>query len=345
MLKRSNINWNARQLAKMCMNGNITFDNAIQRGYVWDIKRKSLLIESMIIGYPIPAFYARRDENKVFDMLDGKQRSSAITEYLNNEYALTGVSEELEGKMFSELPEETQDDIISYSLTVYYFEDITEDEVNEMFYRLNNGKPLTAIELTRVKAKSFDKIRELSGHEIFTDALKESQINKYTHEDIVIKALVMLNVHEPSLKNDFIRPYIIETEITDDQAAAVRDALTQIKLAHDWLVGENSDIPAAVKAAKKLYIRTHLISMIPLALETYRSGVPAEKLAEFVWWFFNSFTRGVSVSQTYNNNSASASNSPTSVKLRDKELREYYEVYMKTENNRREQHGKADSND
>jgi len=327
------------------MNGNITFDNAIQRGYVWDIKRKSLLIESMIIGYPIPAFYARRDENKVFDMLDGKQRSSAITEYLNNEYALTGVSDELEGKLFSELPEETQDDIISYSLTVYYFEDITEDEVNEMFYRLNNGKPLTAIELTRVKAKSFDKIRELSGHEIFTDALKESQINKYTHEDIVIKALVMLNVHEPSLKNDFIRPYIIETEITDDQAAAVRDALTQIKAAHDWLVEENSDIPAAVKAAKKLYIRTHLISMIPLALETYRSGVPAEKLAEFVWWFFNSFTRGVSVSQTYNNNSASASNSPTSVKLRDKELREYYEVYMKTENNRREQHGEADSND
>ena len=68
MLKRMNINWNARQLVKMCMNGSITFDNAIQRGYVWDLKRKSLLIESMIIGYPIPAFYARRDENKVFDI-------------------------------------------------------------------------------------------------------------------------------------------------------------------------------------------------------------------------------------------------------------------------------------
>lgn len=325
MLKRSNINWNARQLAKMCMNGNITFDNAIQRGYVWDIKRKSLLIESMIIGYPIPAFYARRDENKVFDMLDGKQRSSAITEYLNNEYALTGVSDELEGKLFSELPEETQDDIISYSLTVYYFEDITEDEVNEMFYRLNNGKPLTAIELTRVKAKSFDKIRELSGHEIFTDALKESQINKYTHEDIVIKALVMLNVHEPSLKNDFIRPYIIETEITDDQAAAVRDALTQIKLAHDWLVMDGGT--AAVRAAKKLYTRTHLISMIPLALETYRSGVPVEKLARFVHLFFTGIGRGISLSQTYNNNSSSGSNSPSAVKLRDRELKCWYEKY------------------
>ena len=327
MLKRSNINWNARQLSKMCMNGNITFDNAIQRGYVWDIKRKSLLIESMIIGYPIPAFYARRDENKVFDMLDGKQRSSAITEYLNDEYALTGVSEGLEGKLFSELPEETQDDIISYSLTVYYFEDITEDEVNEMFYRLNNGKPLTAIELTRVKAKSFDKIKELSTHEIFTDALKESQINKYTHEDIVMKALVMLSVDEPSLKNEFIRPYIIETEITDDQAAEVNDALTQIKAAHDVLVGFFEDV-AAARAAKKLYTRTHLISMIPLALETYRNGVPAEEFAQFVWAFFTSNGRGISVSQCYNSNSSSGSNSPSSVKLRDRELREHYKKFQ-----------------
>ena len=326
MLKRSNIQWNARQLAKMCMNGNITFDNAIQRGYVWDVKRKSLLIESMIIGYPIPAFYARRDENKVFDMLDGKQRSSAITEYLNNEYALTGVSEELEGKTFAELPEETQDDIISYSLTVYYFEDITEDEVNEMFYRLNNGKPLTAIELTRVKAKSFDKIKELSGHAIFEDALKESQLNKYTHEDIVMKALVMLSVDEPSLKNEFIRPYIIETEITDDQAAAVRDALTQIKLAHDWLVDEPLCV-TAVRAAKKLYTRTHLISMIPLALETYRSGVPAMNFGGFVAEFFTSNGRGISKSQIYNSNSSSGSNSPSAVKIRDRELREYYKKY------------------
>ena len=326
MLKRSNIQWNARQLAKMCMNGNITFDNAIQRGYVWDVKRKSLLIESMIIGYPIPAFYARRDENKVFDMLDGKQRSSAITEYLNNEYALTGVSEELEGKFFSELPEETQDDIISYSLTVYYFEDITEDEVNEMFYRLNNGKPLTAIELTRVKAKSFDKIKELSGHAIFEDALKESQLNKYTHEDIVMKALVMLSVDEPSLKNEFIRPYIIETEITDDQAAAVRDALTQIKAAHDVLMAHG--LPHMVRAAKKLYTRTHLLSMTPLALETYRNGVPAEQLAAFVNEFFTANGRGISISQIYNSNSSSGSNSPSAVKIRDRELKEYYKKFI-----------------
>lgn len=322
MLKRLNINWNARQLVKMCMNGNITFDNAIQRGLVWDVKRKSLLIDSMITGYPIPAFYAKRDENKVFDMLDGKQRSDAICGYLNNEYALEGVSEEYEGKYFSELPEEVQDDIISYSLTVYYFEDITDDEVSEMFYRLNNGKALTAIELTRVKAKSFDKLKELSTHDIFSEALKESQINRYTNEDIVIKALVMLNCEKPSLKNDFIRPYIIETDITDDMAAVVKTALSRIKYAHETLIKLGH-----VRAAKKLYIRTHLISFIPLAYETYKAGVDTDTLALFIKWFFTPEKRGVSISNVYNAHCASGSNSPYAVEMRDKELRAYYQKY------------------
>lgn len=323
MLKRLNINWNARQLAKMCDTGSIVFDNAVQRGHVWDIKRDSLLIESMVIGYPIPPFYAKRGENKVFDMLDGKQRSSAIRRYLNNEYALTGVSEELEGKYFSDLPQEVQDEIISYSLTVYYFEDITDEEVNEMFYRLNNGKPLTAIELTRVKAKSFEKIKELSKHEIFTEALKESQINRYTNEDIVIKALVMLNCEKPSLKNDFIRPWIIKTEITDSMAADVKTALSSIQEIHDYLVEHEH-----IKAAKKLYIRTHLISIIPLAKEIRRSCWTHTDLAKFINYFFTP-ERGVTISSAYNAHCASGSNSEYAVEIRNRVLMKEWEKWRK----------------
>lgn len=321
MLKRLNINWNARQLAKMCDTGSIIFDNAVQRGHVWDIKRDSLLIESMVIGYPIPPFYAKRGENKVFDMLDGKQRSSAIRRYLNNEYALTGVSEELEGKYFSDLPQEVQDDIISYSLTVYYFEDITDEEVNEMFYRLNNGKPLTAIELTRVKAKSFEKIKDLSKHEIFTEALKESQINRYTNEDIVIKALVMLNCEKPSLKNDFIRPWIIETEITDSMAAEVQNALYCIQYTHDYLVEHEY-----IKAAKKLYTRTHLISFIPLAKEICKGAGTAAEFTKFINYFFTP-ERGVTINQAYNNHCASGSNSEYAVDIRNRSIMAEWEKW------------------
>ena len=323
MLKRLNINWNARQLAKMCANGSITFDNAIQRGYVWDLKRKSLLIESMLLGYPVPPFYAKRDESKVFDMLDGKQRSEAICGYFNNAYALEGVCEEYEGKYFSDLSEDDRDELISYSLTVYYFEEITDEEVNEMFYRLNNGKALTAIELTRVKAKSFETIKELARHEIFTVALKESQINKYTNEDIVIKTLVMLVHLKPDLTNKFIRPFIMDVEISPQQSEDIRNALTQIMQTYEVLVGQGN-----VKAAKKLYTRTHLISMTPLALKAYKENIDVITLAGFVKWFFTPDSKGTSISSVYNTHSGSGANSAYAVEMRDRELKTFFKRYM-----------------
>ena len=45
-MTKANISWNINQIVKGMANGTIRFDNAIQRGYVWDKKRASLLIDS-----------------------------------------------------------------------------------------------------------------------------------------------------------------------------------------------------------------------------------------------------------------------------------------------------------
>ena len=52
-LRKANITWNCNQLTKMIKGAKISFDNVVQRSFVWDKKRKSDLIESLIIGYPI----------------------------------------------------------------------------------------------------------------------------------------------------------------------------------------------------------------------------------------------------------------------------------------------------
>lgn len=61
-LRKANITWNCNQLTKMIKGAKISFDNVVQRSFVWDKKRKSDLIESLIIGYPIPPIYAKRSE-------------------------------------------------------------------------------------------------------------------------------------------------------------------------------------------------------------------------------------------------------------------------------------------
>lgn len=272
MIKRANVQWSVKTLVKMSKSNKISFDNAIQRGYCWDKERKSLLIHSVIEGYPIPAFYAAKnaqDAGSVYDMLDGKQRSNALCEFLDDKYVLSdlpciqfensqGEQDELDisGLKYSQLPEELQDTISDYSLTVYYFDGITEEEIAELFWRLNNGKPLSAIELTRVKTKSKEAIQHLGKHQIFDVALTDSAINKFTHEEIIFKSVAVLFHTDPSLDTKFIRS-VTEKEITSVQVGMLDkvydlflDVLKQIKEAGNK------------KLLKTITTKTHFITCV-----------------------------------------------------------------------------------
>jgi hypothetical protein len=138
MFTTAHINWTAKQLAKMADKGTINFDNAVQRGYVWNNDRKSLLIHSMIVGYPIPPFYAAKMEEKEYHMLDGKQRSNAIREFINGQFELVNVPEvdtadgeiDINGKRFEDLSEDMRDAVSGYSLSIYYFDGISDEEIN-----------------------------------------------------------------------------------------------------------------------------------------------------------------------------------------------------------------------
>ena len=114
--------WTVRKVVSNYKNGITVFDNAVQRGLVWDIERKSRLIRSTILNRPIPPIYASKHE-EIYSNLDGKQRSHTYVEFLDDEFVLEGLDPievmntetgevediELNGKCFSELPQELQD--------------------------------------------------------------------------------------------------------------------------------------------------------------------------------------------------------------------------------------------
>ena len=119
-------------LKKKMENGEVTFENSVQRGLSWDLERKSFLIDSILQGYPIPDMYAQRGENGVYDMLDGKQRSNAIVDFINGKYALTGMSEnmeEYEGLTFDQLEEEDKDTILDRNISIKYLDGATKEEI------------------------------------------------------------------------------------------------------------------------------------------------------------------------------------------------------------------------
>lgn len=70
----------------------IELNPGYQRRRVWkDNKRKSLLIESLMLRIPIPAFYFYENEDGKYQVIDGQQRLTTIKEFVKGEFRLTGL--------------------------------------------------------------------------------------------------------------------------------------------------------------------------------------------------------------------------------------------------------------
>lgn len=343
MLKKANISWNARQLSKMMDKGSITFDSAIQRNLVWDDHRKSLLIHSMLTGYPIPAMYASKDsETKNYSMLDGKQRSNAIHDFLNGKFTLTDIPEvtlddgteiDINGMYFSGLDEDMQDALNNYSLTIYYFEDITEDEISEMFFRLNFGKPLSAIELSRSKARDLKTIQSIGKHDLFTTSLTEKAFEKYTHEDLVIKSYIMLTSDTPCLDTKFVRPIMETTIFTEDNISLLNSVYDRILNTYKTIIADDSPETGKIskRIAKRLLTRTHMLSIMPIVKRSLEENVSDEMFTNWVKNFFCG-TKSVTKYNDYNTRCASGSGHAENVKVRLKVVKKDYEKFMKEYN-------------
>lgn len=330
-------------LAKMYKDGKLSFDNSVQRTLTWDNDRKSLLIHTMLIDFPIPPMFCNclfeDSKNKLYDFVDGKQRVlGTIIPFLNDEFVLSNVPEiELEdgteininGLKYSELSQEFQDKIRTYSLTVYYYENMDQEDVEILFARLNNGKSLTAIELTRVKAKSIDKIKELSKHELFTSALTEKAISKYTNEDIVIKSWALLNTENPSFETKFIRPLIESADITDEHVQTITAAYDRILTAYTDI--KEAGDKEALKLSKRIITRTHLLSIVPIAVKSIADNVDCEDFESFIMEFFSG-KKSASINETYNNAAGSGSAKAENVNKRITAITEAYEAFCKKNN-------------
>ena len=321
MLKKANIQWSGKTLRNQIEKGQVLFDCAVQRNPVWDESRKSLLIHSMAEGYPIPPFYfARRDDGK-YDALDGQQRSLSIKGCLDGEFPLTddtppvtdenGYPVQIAGKTFAELPEWVQDNIKDYSLTIYYFDGITDEEIAELFFRINNGKPLTSVELTRVKARSILMFQRIAKHEMIAEAITETGKRHYNDENVAMQAWTLCFSDFRDFTTKGFRPFIEAAVVTEEQVQEIAQALDYVKAVCDLL---NPEEKADKRVLKKVKTRSHLVSCTYVALKALRTGMSVEELKDVLYKFFDSSQ--TSISEIYNKSVGSGSAKPDKVQSR-----------------------------
>lgn len=303
-LEKASIVWSAKQLSGMVKNGKINFEHIIQRSYVWERTRKSSLIESMILGYPIPAVFAKRMDDgsgkrggNTYFIMDGKQRLSTVKEFLNDEFALSKLSPvtyfdteedkevvvDISNKKFSELPDGLKDFLNTVTFAVTYFDNLTKEEERELFKRLNNGKPLSTKARTLASARNIEELLDIGSHKLFEEMLTEKARASKNQVTLVMKAWTMLNkdIEDISFASKQFNPMIEKAEISDNEKLQLVEVFDFVVGVHDELKDNHEK-----DVAKKLYTETHLISLIPYVKAAIENGINEAMFAEFLIDFF-----------------------------------------------------------
>ena len=318
-------------LKKKMENGEVTFENSVQRGLSWDLERKSFLIDSILQGYPIPDMYAQRGENGVYDMLDGKQRSNAIVDFIDGKYALTGMSEnmeEYEGLTFDQLEEEDKDTILDRNISIKYLDGATKEEIREVFFRLNNGKPLTNFERVKAKCKSIETARNIiESSPVFDEEKTGKAMSVDKKLELVYKSWAMLYAENPSLERKELNPIIINTEITDDQVDEMHSVFNYFYECLKYLVTSENEENQKVnqKVYKRLITPTHFLSILPFVRRAIQENRGISAFTVWLKGFYNG-TRRASSNDVYNDNASRGSARADSIKKRTECLARSYDV-------------------
>jgi len=139
-----NADWTIETINGQVLKGNIDLDPGFQRRGAWDNVRKSRLIESIIVGMPVPNIVLA--ENKThrgrFIVLDGKQRLLAIRDFIAGEFGLQGldIRTDLDSRSYSQLPSDDKESFDNSTLRATVIKNWTDDDfLFAIFYRLNSG--------------------------------------------------------------------------------------------------------------------------------------------------------------------------------------------------------------
>lgn len=183
-----------KQICDLIESKDIELSPDFQRNFIWDKTRQSKLIESILLGLPLPSIYFSQYEDGRLTIVDGLQRIHTINNFLNNQLQLTNLEylKECNGKNFDELKDKKilKDlQIRKFSQTqvmCFVIDYRSPSELKfDLFRRLNTGgKPLNNQEIRNCLLHPSNQrvLKSMTGLESFKNAT-DSSIKNTRMED------------------------------------------------------------------------------------------------------------------------------------------------------------------
>ena len=257
-MNKTKLSWTVANIEKMHDEKKVlSFDHPIQRkSEQWSDTQKSLLIHSMLANYPVPNIYVLREDSQELDeknkpvfnyfVMDGKQRLTSVLSYIWGEFPLDenipaiiieDVEYQIAGKYFCDLDEPVQYEIKRYKFDIIAFEECSNREIEEIFFRLNNSTPLTKSQVAKAKVgvEIAELINELLTSKFFTVScnFSKAQLKASDDQKVLIQSMMLLDTNNvPDFeRKDFSENSILEYSesirgtYTDKQSNILKSAI------------------------------------------------------------------------------------------------------------------------
>ena len=174
--------------------GKFLVNRKYQRKLVWTVNEKEYLIDSILNSLPIPLILLAQTETGQLEIIDGLQRLNAIFSFIENRYSIGGlffdVNQSSRAKLSAEsgvfsmvtdnsimLDEKSCANFLDYQLAVTVYPSSDENEVTDIFSRINSGG----------KQLSPQEKRQAGMLDIFSDTIRKisSEIRGDSSEDLL----------------------------------------------------------------------------------------------------------------------------------------------------------------
>jgi hypothetical protein len=182
--------------------GALEISPKFQRRSVWSPSAKGHFIDSILLEYAVPPIHIRLavglNRKLVREVIDGQQRMRSVFDFISGDFRIPkGVSENWGGKGYEQLTDSERSRINLFSFVVYQYKELTDQEVLDMFARLNTySVGLSAQELRNgrwfgeFKRQSYalatEALQFWRRHGIFT----EQQIARMREAELVSELLI-----------------------------------------------------------------------------------------------------------------------------------------------------------
>jgi hypothetical protein len=262
------------EIVSMYENREIVIDPEFQRFFRWDIGQKSKLIESILLGIPLPPIFVFEKENGAWELIDGLQRVSTILEFMGKLRSPSGVgvqpasilegtkylpslrnavwevSELIQGALFDDqrgIEKSLQLAIRRARIGIEILKRPSDDQTKfDLFQRLNAGgtqanpQELRNCIMLMINGRFYRAVKEAAEQTPFQSviAVTEDQIERQRHMELAVRFLVHTSVAYDGVLDveEYIDNGIVRLAGESDGAAA-RDLINRTFALLDSVAG------------------------------------------------------------------------------------------------------------